>query len=212
MNFLINRKLLLTVFFISILTTFSCHKDSPVSPYPTGVVLDATTIKPVAGAWVLLVEYEICYSWLCPEKVVGEDTTDNLGHYVINYNLKNDYGYYLRVIAPRYFDSGRVGNGKLDKNNFDHIYLQPEAFLKVFIKNTTPYDLYDKILVGSYGTPSGGGGEFQGINVDTLTIARTLGNATEKIEWWVIKKSDTTKYSTSVYCPAFDTTVYQLNY
>ena len=48
--------------------------------------------------------------------------------------------------------------------------------------------------------------------VDTFIIDRYAGNSTNTVVWFVGKNSTTTNHNTSVYCPAFDTTSFSINY
>ena len=179
-------------------------------------LIDITTKKPIANADVYLLNRDNT-SWSGPQNtsLVTHYKTNNLGKCTFVFT-PDEYGWFeIAAEAEGYYENDDFDNGTIQnigKVNDMTLEMHPEAFLKVFIKNTTPYDVNDIIIVGHYGTPSGGGGVFYGMNVDTFTIARKWGNHVRELYYSVTKNGIKTSFTYNVYCPANDTTYYYINY
>ena len=180
-------------------------------------LVDITTKKPIANADVYLLNRDNT-SWSGPQNtsVVTHYKTNNLGKCTFVFT-PDEYGWFeIAAEADGYYEEDDFDNGiiqNIGKVNDMILEMHPEAFLKVFIKNTNPYNGNDRLFLDDYGTPSGGGGVFYGMNVDTFTIARTWGNI--NCDWGyysVTKNGIKTSYTYNVYCPANDTTIYYINY
>ena len=57
-----------------------------------------------------------------------------------------------------------------------------------------------------------GGGAFYGMTIETSVVKTIGGNQNSPINWNVIKNNIQSSYNDIVYCPAFDTTNYSINY
>lgn len=203
------------IIFIIILSFFcaQCKKDE-VRTIVEVTALDKTTNHVIPNAKITLVA-ETYSTFMGPSyyAIVEEKYTNIAGKYTFDFKANNSWAYFLVATAEHYFNTdehtGNIENGQM---NYVAIPLQPEAFLKVNVKNTQPFDIYDLIYVDPYGTPSGGGGTFTGMNVDTFTIARVWGNTKEGLYWRVNKNSSNVVHKDSIFCPAFDTTAYTINF
>ena len=201
-------------FLISVLIGISflggCKKDK-TSPDIQGYVYDATTNDLVPGANVYYYEQENSPNWVNPYPVlrIDQTTTDNNGKFSLKRQEKDNYSYFISAASGKYYGSDTTS---FASENPVNIYLKPEGFLRVIIKNTQPVDSTDYIKIDSFGTPAAGGVEFYGAATDTFTLARCMGNKKTALHWIVIKNADTTVFSFSVYCPAFDTTDYPIDY
>ncbi|MFH0894510.1 MAG: hypothetical protein V2A54_08740 [Bacteroidota bacterium] len=177
-------------------------------------VIDKTTNAPIENAHVFLIS-ETSSGFLGPtySNIMEEKQTDKIGQCTFDFTAYSHYSYYCVSSAEHYYkqeeERGSVVKGCM---NYVALAMQPEAYLKVYVKNTQPYNIYDEILVGSFGTPSGGGGYYQGVNVDTFSIARLWGGITRELFYQVTKNNITNNYNIPVYCTTFDTTVYTINY
>ncbi|HRI01477.1 MAG TPA: hypothetical protein PK006_10535, partial [Saprospiraceae bacterium] len=99
-----------------------------------------------------------------------------------------------------------IEKGYSQKNN--KIILDPYAWIKVFVKNTMPFDEMDYCFTSSDG---GGGGHF-GKDVDTTEIHLASGNRKTQILWRVHKNNTIKEYTDSLYIKAHDTAQYHINY
>lgn len=203
-------------YFIIVLFLFcvyQCQKDEKRTIVEV-TALDKTTNQVIPDARVILIA-DTFSTFMGPSyyAVVEEKYTDIAGKCHFDFIAKKSWTYYFVASAEHYYDlgdpMGDIDNGKM---NYVAIPFQPEAFLKVYVKNTQPYDIYDYISVNPFGTPGGGGGVYTGISVDTFSVARLWGNNTRDLNYWVKKNGIENHFTTSIYCSAFDTTVYTINY
>lgn len=179
----------------------------------SGTVYDATTMAVISQAHVYLSkENGNCFS--CNPAPFKDTYSDANGNFSFHYKADKGYSYSLGATATNYFEepggSIYVDNFKNNKN--EKILLKPHAYLKLHIKNTTPFNGDDIIDVGNSFVSSVGGGAFYGSQVDTIAIGEVFGNYTNNVIWFVTKNGVQTPYSAMVYCPRFDTAFYNINY
>ena len=209
-------KTLKYISFLVLLTTSAsqCKKDKTPEYGPTyveGVVRDKTTVEGVPYAAVYLQRDTIDWNWGGGGfQPVTSVAADSKGNFHIDYNKENGWSYSLFAERPQYYDS-HSDPVWIKQQKGTIILLQPEAYLKVYIKNTQPYDAMDYISVNN-SFVSGGGGPFYGIQVDTFVVGKVYGNSTNKAIWFVTKNGISTTNEDSIYCLSFDTTLFILNY
>ncbi len=205
---MIKKKLNIIILIIAILT-LGCRKITHKTDV-SGVVYDATTTTVLSHAHVyLLKENGSCFS--CNPAPYMDTYTNSDGGFSFNYKAEKGYTYSLGASATNYFDqqSGIIYVDSDKNNKKEKILLNPHAYLKLHIKNTSPFDGSDEISVNFISHPF----SFYGTAVDTiLTVQAVFGNVNNSIYWGVKKNGVITNNSSSVYCSAFDTTLYNLNY
>ena len=94
--------------------------------------------------------------------------------------------------------------------------MKGNAYLRIHIKNVTPFDNHDHIGLTGAIYISSGIGDYQGYgtNIDTNVIFSTRGQGSlfVKLGWLVTKNNITKGYLDSIYCSSMDTANYALNY
>lgn len=174
-----------------------------------GLVLDVTTNLPIEGATVELKEGVGGGGWVTGgggySFPIAETRSDKDGNFTFYVSTKSEYtNYYVRAMKDLYSDGGNHEESVAYKGEPDVIfYLQPPGYLKLHIQNIPPLDDYFKIVLNTT--------EYSGPNVDTTFISSRQGNQDNYIGW-SIYGPDTVYTSTYVYCPAFDTTFYEILY
>ncbi len=199
--------------FISLFLFTTCKKDKTTSV--NGTVVDATrSLSGVSNATVYLQEDDgplFCFS--CLPQTIATFNADAIGHFSFSFEAKKGASYYVVASAPNYFSSiGTQDFTALNsdtKNNIE-AKLRPVAWLRLHLKNITPFDGSDQI--GINGDFTGSPLQYYGMSVDSTTVFKVYGNSQIDIYWGVIKYSVQSNYSGSVYCPRFDTTSYNINY
>ena len=207
----------ITYLLIAVLSLFSCKKtlDPTLDPTETTVYItltDKTTKQPILNGDVYLMDY---YGQYNPDvfwyKYIAFEKTNSYGQCVFNFTPDEEYNdFFFLSVADGYYENHDLikDNVCIGEVNNIRLEIQPEAFLKVFVKNTTPYDQADIIFIEDYGIPSGGSGTFYGVTVDAYTFARTWGNHVQELNYTITKNNVVTKYTCDIYCPANDTTYY----
>lgn len=200
------------VFAIMCLVGTTCRKDKDLHTTIEGTVKDATTLAPIPNATILLLRKESeCFS--CSYNLYKTFSADGNGKYFYEFTREKEYSYVAGARAQKYFDDDTQINISIGKNKKD-ILLHPAAYLKLHIKNTQPVDIYDAIEFQSFAADY----DFYGMAIDTTFLycrdfdCKEFGNQTNTVQYWVTKNGITTYYSASVYCPSFDTTMYNINY
>ncbi|MCB0401056.1 MAG: hypothetical protein KDD41_03165 [Flavobacteriales bacterium] len=191
---------------IVLFVLFSCSKDEGGKTVANGLVQDDTTLDPIEKADVYLTRQEKdCQT--CP--VTTQQTTKSGPEGGFNFNFDADANFTYRVSATKtgYFDN--LASPQVDlkngQGNTPVIKLQPEANLTLQIKNTSPFDANDKIVIA-------GGGTYKGMTVDTNEVLIVLGNENNLIKWTVTKNGSSNTYSHFLNCPSFSNTAYTINY
>ena len=205
-----------------ILLSFTCCKKETLHTAVKGVVADKTNCNALPNAAVYLLEGEVkliypYYFYIAIDSTV----TNNNGEFSFDLTAKKGMDYAVTAMVDKYYylyDTEWIFIAE-GKANYVVIGLQPEAFLKIHIKNTQPYDFNDLITIGGDWNNTAPH-NYYGIDVDTFVVnINHIGNANPvsgnnnvNIIWWITKNNIETEHSDSVYCLAFDTTVYEINY
>lgn len=196
-------KYLTAIFLFAIFLFIACKKNKPTSV--SGTVVDATTSTGIANATVYLQQTENnCFS--CQPGTIATYTADANGNFNFNIDGQKGHRYSVVASATNYFNNFGTGGSSIDEHtaNTITVSLNPVAWLKLHIKNTTPFDTQDRISLEYY--------EFYGASIDTSIIIKKYGNANNQIYYWVTKNNIEQTLSINPYCIAFDTTLYNINY
>lgn len=162
------------IFFALIVFQFllSCKKKDCNKVLEKGSVYDETTNKPIADATVILIANKSgCFS--CSGGFVTKTIkTDKNGDFLMEFEGSSDYYYTMKAIKEKYYDSvegGARDECSPDKRKKKLLYINPEAYLKLHIKNTQPFDESDSFLLGFYTDLYGNSIErLIGVSIDSI--------------------------------------------
>ncbi len=85
--------------------------------------------------------------------------------------------------------------------------MNPIAYLSIHFLNQAPSDINDELYInGTYTDP------FVGEDVDSFLVLNVTGNFVFNLSWFITEDGVTTNYQDNLYCPAFDTTYYEILY
>ena len=206
---------ILTISIILLLTgTFSaCKKTWPGKTKVTVTVTEIGSDARVADAKVRLIEFDPGAFMGSPSATLLETfTTDENGCVEFEFDHERKKNYRITVEHDQYYKLPYPANNHDIKTGYKNDIvseLQPEAWLKVYIRNVN--NIYSKIKLDSFGMPWGG--EFPGYDVDTFSVARVYGNTIRNPAYILVITADNyEKFRYEVYCPAHDTTEYLIEY
>lgn len=193
--------------FILFTIVTSCGKGIIGDARIDGIVKDATTNEPIAGATVYLLESDGDFCLFCPiiTYIVDSTTTDNEGCFEFKYDDVDGVTYAVNAVKEQYIDNqektfiNELGNG-IDVE----VFIDPEAFLSIHFKNIAPAFPSDNFDINGFVTDG-----FNGDSIDTIVVYRTYGNILITIYWAMYGESS---ISSSLTCPAFDTTYFEILY
>lgn len=192
----------------------TCKKDKTI--IVNGTVVDETrSLTGISNATVYLQERKsdlTCFS--CLPYTIATYNADASGHFSFSFEGREGYVYSVVGSATNYFSNIASGDDiSVDSRTKDNIEvtLKPVAWLKLHLKNTTPFDGTDQIGADN-SFVTGGGGTFSGTTVDTIVVGSVYGNNDVKVVWFVTKNGLQTPHSAILFCPRFDTTSYNINY
>ena len=153
----------------------NCKKDSSTTTTAEGAVIDKTTQKSIAGATARLIKVNSSFMGGSSLKVVSQMTVDATGKYSFTFTPDLDYSYQVGASANKYFtDEGDNHYIHTGKKNSILIPLQPEAYLKLHIKNTQLFaadELSLQEYFDIYGKPIY---PFRGIQIDTIVSGKAM--------------------------------------
>ena len=208
-----NIKYLIILLALASIAIGSCkHKACKGKLCISGQVLDETTNQPVAGATVLLGIEKDGGGTFTLRDFVDSFVTNEKGEYQFFIDTISRAGTYTllpkhkKFFKPQYWESISEYDGAVRKT----LFLHPEAWLKLHIKNVNPYDWHDNLQI----TEEWCNEEFFGVNVDTISKAyRVKGNIDISTQTIIRHNSNTgfVKYY-KTYCPANDTTLLEIFY
>jgi hypothetical protein len=147
--------MLVGLFFINL----CCRKPHSGPTIVEGKVLDETTLRPIEGTTVYLLQQTFgCIT--CGYGSAGKSAkTDERGYYKIEFEPAENKSYAVTAEYLRYFEGAKNEGVLPNKKNKDvYLHLQPEAYLKLHIKNINNNDMISINNSFFYG---GGGGILQ---------------------------------------------------
>lgn len=190
---------------------FSCKKDVFISEntlYVEGYVLHPNG-EPAKDAWVTISgdgKAEIVY---CEAN----------GHYEKKLKVEGE-NFVLKANGPEnlytaFTATERVKAGKYTKMN---LILKPNCWIRIHVKNTSPVDDYDHIIINGECFHTGNTPEQYGRYIDTyLTDYRgeyfnVIADNYIGINWDVTKGGVLSKFEDSIFVSAFDTVEFRIEY
>jgi 5-hydroxyisourate hydrolase-like protein (transthyretin family) len=202
-------KIYIYIIIIIFLTT-SCGK-TVYNSRAQGHIIDATTGQPVAGAWVELTREKTAFLGRTTIETEAKTLTKEDGSFVIDYRRSRGWQYVVYSGKQDYFFSPSSEQESLDfiGNKNLQIKLAPRAELVFDIRNTKGGSGID------FGTlhSRGGGGESLGSGVFESYSYQIQGNIQIGIYYYIQDTfGNEVKYDTSIYCPAFESTTFRIDY
>ena len=199
----------------------SCKKNNQATITISGTISDSAGT--IAAANVQLSVNEIkngTYSNSFETFYSG--TTGSDGFFSHTFNTYNAIEYKIDVVSENRFDQSlTIDPDDLDINqvNTYNFYLDPQAWFKVNLQNTSPVDSNDFLLFQiTSPQPSCSGCcnnlvlPFPGEFIDTTLKCMAAGNDVLHLSWTVTKFGFPNQFEDSLYCATGDTAEYSISY
>jgi hypothetical protein len=216
------KNILLLFVFIPFLCLFSCKKSSDNEIIIQGIIIDANQHIPLANVEVTFWASRIQGSTYNPNYIsLIYTTTDANGNYYIKATKDKDAGYRITLDKSKYFSqTNDISVETLSPGSHQlNFSVYPEAYFKLIVKNTSPFNNNDFINYWFYNSQPSGLNccnnnqiSFTGQSYENILLCRTYGAQNMTVKWNVKKNNIVTPNEHSLYCTAFDTTTYNLNY
>lgn len=207
---------------IGLLTINACKKDKKTIQL-SGIISDASGNK-VEGVTVNLQgtllqggAYSSGFSDIASAK------TDANGYYEINTDWQTVGKYKITLFKYNYFENSKeyiADDIPIGSEVTKNLNIHPIAWIKIIVNNTDPYDNSDRISFKydsedtpvcsdcCNDTPTLG----YGMIYSNTSKCKLYGNKNAKISWTVQKHGEIKTYSENIFCSAFDTTAFNINY
>tara|TARA_R110001592_G_scaffold219477_1_gene473843 strand:- start:260738 stop:261370 length:633 start_codon:yes stop_codon:yes gene_type:complete len=207
------KKLLYVIAFIQLIV--SCGKDGPGGTPKTtvsGYVYEKDTQKPLEDIPVKLVDMGGGALGMAGGGSANSSqavfVTGPDGYYHFDFEGDGSYGIFSDGRWPEY--SHLPGYKPVNKGEHNEISftLQPQAWLRLHIKNVNPHNHLDRISLMPGNSPV----TFTGEAVDVFEIYKVWGNTNRALKWAVEKNDLVTNYSDTIYLLGNDTTFYEILY
>jgi hypothetical protein len=190
----------------------SCNKETGPT-FVSGTVQDKTTFTGVDNANVGLFEYDDESAFGLSGTLLDEVYSDASGNFTFNFTARKGYSYYVQAIKEQYWND-QSNNVTFIENTGGEtsavVYLQPEGYLSIHILDLSP-------ILNNYefrAWPFSNFIQLDAGGLDTIISGTIFGNSNFTINWVLEDLISNTVYPDSeiIYCPAFDTTFYELFY
>ncbi|MBK8487248.1 MAG: hypothetical protein WAU21_01480 [Chitinophagales bacterium] len=180
----------------------ACDLNYTPEPYTgvSGIVRDKTTGECIPNATIYLLESGDSpgAGYYYKDSLV----TDVYGNFEFEFEKIIGYGYALLANKEHYIES--TGLTFIQYGEIKDVLLSPEGYIKLHVQNILPSEPWDQLGINGPFTA-----HFYGNEIDSLMTFQINGNTNIVIYWGlngVAVNTDT------IYCPAFDTTYYELLY
>ena len=218
------KRVLVLVVLAIMLPVISCKKEKAETISVQGRIFDPNTGSNVEGARVVLsgskLETGGIYSSYYSE--IATAITDAGGNFGFQFTEDRYAGYRISVSKDLYFGyTEDVTTSEIKPGIvFSPVYnIYPVCYVRLRVRNSLPFDEDDHFaysFTAGYLNTSGGCSNtiFQGSGMtysDTIRCS-TYGNQIVKLGWHVTKNGISLFYEQSKYCPAFDTTFFNIDY
>lgn len=153
---------------------------------------------------------------------IATTSTDANGAFSFEFEQEKSSGYRFYIYKDHYFDNTiDIPESNIQPENIyaPTFEIYPSAYIKLHVKNNSPYDDNDFI---AYSYDVGNAGcidcctntvlKGYGKTYDSTYKCKTFGSKDVLINWHVTKWSIDMAYSDTVYCTPFDTTYYEILY
>ncbi|HOY33170.1 MAG TPA: carboxypeptidase-like regulatory domain-containing protein [Bacteroidales bacterium] len=202
----------------------SCNKDKKNTIHIEGRVYDPNTAAYVQGAEVSFAASKLSSGGVFSSgyEVIATTVTDALGTFVFDFVNDKYAGFQIRISKPQYFGLFKdISTSEIvPEITFSPTYnIYPVAYIDLKIRNAMPFDTSDFI---SYYFSSGWLGGYDccdntimqghGADFTDTVLCKTHGNQNVTLTYNVTKEGTTLLHTTTLYCPAFDTTYFIINY
>ena len=191
------------------LLIISCEKESGPTKI-NGSVKDKTTNAGIENADVGLFESDGESSWGLGGVLIDEIYSDASGNFTFDFEARKGYSYYVQAIKDLYWNNQTDNIAFVDNTGGETdvtVFLQPKGFLEIRVHNINEYDVSDYIVVNDLYAA------FYGTSVDTTEIVTVIGNENQTITWFIsIDGILSNAIHGEIYCPAFDTTYFEILY
>ena len=175
----------------------SCQKENPANFR----IIDAATKEGVPNATVELHESVGGTIATAGTAVFRErTTTDDLGNYQFDYDVKDGTLFSISAGADRYWNS--TANSY---RNHKTLELDPEGYVNVKVRKVDTVE-YAEININDTG-----GEGFSGYSIDTSFIDKRRGGTYYDYYWFIYMNNDSnTNIGEKIYIPPHDTTTFEI--
>lgn len=142
---------------------------------------------------------------------VAEVYTNSQGEYKLDFDARIGPTYYIEVDKEKYLKRDGLYSVDTKEKNRINPQMNSTGILKLHIRNISPFDDQDYLSIAPWNL-SEISDAFYGQSVDTIINITVYGNTLNIIPIWIEKNNIKNGTSFSVFCSAFDTTSYELNY
>ncbi len=202
----------------------ACNKDKKNAIHIEGKIFDPNTQEYVIGANVTIAASKLSSGGIFSSgyEDIATTTTDASGVFTFQFQESKVAGYQITIAKNHYFGYSLELNTSdiVAGTTFSPVYnLYPECFINMHVRNIIPVDSNDHI---AYGFTTGWVGCYECCNNNTFQghgkfyadtiICKTYGNQNVTLGYNVTKSGSTLLHAVTHYCPAFDTTTFDILY
>lgn len=211
--------------FVSVSLFIGCKKHNLLldSTVVHGTVIDQTTGKGVPYAKLILKAWGSAGNWwssgLYP---IHELSADANGDY--SFSFDHSIGpngcpdvylsqYILGAQAEHYWPLHVTEFIDIDTAtvNTVNVPIPPIAWIELRVVNEPPATVYDVVVIDDFRCSQYGSPRLSGIDLDSTLICRTSGNESTSIKWSIRELDGSwSDYQGSLFCPALDTTYFEI--
>lgn len=211
------------IFFSFLLILTACKKDKQGEFSINGVVIDNSTGKGLSGVeitfWASKIISGVYNSNF--EKIVSIKT-DADGKFSTDIKMEKVSAYKIIVYKNNYFnyEEDISSDSFVDDGSYIFNYsISPIGYIKLRAVNNLPYDSSDFIsyrfssnYLNCFNCCNNIANKGYGQFFDSTFVCKAEGGSQLIVTWNVIKNNQSSYNNANIYCPAFDTTYFEISY
>jgi len=201
-----------------------CDKDKNNAIHIEGKIYDPNSVSFVSGASVTIAASKLSSGGIFSSgyEDIGTTTSDGDGTFIFDFTEEKFGGYQIRVEKSQYYSTVKdVATSEITPGiTFSPTYnIYPVCHINLKIRNAVPFDTNDYVFysfTSGYLNGSGCCGntmmEGHGLYYSDSILCKTHGNQNVTLTYNVRKDGTIVIHTKTLYCNAFDTTYFNIDY
>jgi hypothetical protein len=215
--------LLILVISVSVIAGIASCKKNKNTITINGKIYDPNAGTYISGASITISSSKVSSGFYNSNYTdIATTTTDANGAFTFEFEQEKSAGYRFYITKDNYFDNTiDIPDADIQPENVyaPTFEFYPEGYLKLHVKNSSPYNAddyigyyYDITNINCVDCCTNTVFKGYGKTYDTTYTCKAYGNNNVQVNWHVTKFGMDVAYADTIFCAPFDTTFFEILY